>query len=233
MTNITHNIDVLDGLRSLDDNSIDTIITSPPYNKKGLAGGKIKTGNQIWGKFNIDYDVYSDDMDEQDYQNWQIDILNECHRVLKPGGSMFYNHKNRRYKCKEYTPHEWIVKSDINLFQTIIWNRNNSPSINNTHLMPVYEYIFWMTKTQKTPKIYRDRLDTIKDIWNISPSRNKKHPATFPEKLVENCSLLTTNEGDTILDIFSGIGTTSKVCKKLNRNFIGFEISNEYISNQI
>jgi modification methylase len=210
-----HNIDVLLGLKNIEDNSIDTIITSPPYNKFGLS------------KFShrkINYKGYDDDMNEDDYQNWQIEILNECWRVLKPKGSMFYNHKNRRVDCKEWTPHDWITKSKLNLYQTIIWNRNQSPSIFNTFLLPTYEYIFWLTKNQKTPRVYRNRLDTIKDIWNIKPSRSKIHPATFPEKLVENCLLLTTDEGDLILDPFAGIGTTLNVCERMNRKSIGFDI---------
>jgi modification methylase len=204
----------------LEDNSIDTIITSPPYNKYGLSK---------FGHRKIDYDVYSDDMKEEDYQQWQINIMNECHRVLKPGGSMFYNHKNRRVNCKEHTPHDWITKSNLNLYQTIIWNRNQSPSIFNTFLLPTYEYIFWFTKERKSPRVYRNRLDSIKDIWNITPSRSKIHPATFPEKLVENCVLLTTDEGDVVLDIFSGVGTTCNVSKRLGRDYIGFEISEKYI----
>jgi modification methylase len=215
------NIDVIDGLKNLNDNSIDCIITSPPYNKYGLS------------RFNhrkIKYDLYDDNMDEEEYRKWQIEILNECKRVVKPGGSVFYNHKNRRVNCKEHTPHDWILSCDLNLYQTIIWNRNQSPSIFNTFLLPTYEYVFWFSKERKTPKVYRNRLDTIKDIWNITPSRSKIHPATFPEKLVENCILLTTNEGDTILDPFAGVGTTLNVADRLNRNSIGFEISKKYIN---
>lgn len=209
------NIDVLEGLKEIPDNSIQTIITSPPYNKYGLS------------KFNhrkIKYKDYDDDMNEVDYQNWQIQILNECYRVLKVDGSLFYNHKNRRVDCKEYIPHDWITKSKLNLYQTIIWNRNQSPSIFNTFLLPTYEYVFWMTKTRKTPKVYRNRLDSIKDIWNITPSRSKIHPATFPEKLVENCILLTSDEGDIVLDPFVGVGTTCIVADRLDRVSIGFDI---------
>ena len=218
--NKIYNIDILEGLSKLEDNSIDCIITSPPYNKYGL------------NKFNhrkIKYNQYEDNMDELEYQQWQIKILNEFIRVIKPGGSIFYNHKNRRANCKEYSPYEWLLKSDINIYQTIIWNRNVSPSIFNTFLLPTYEQIYWITKTNKTPKVYRYRLDHIKAIWDIKPSRNKNHPATFPEKLVENCILLTTNEGDIVLDPFMGVGTTAKVCKELNRNYIGYELSEEYI----
>jgi len=218
--NKIYNIDVLEGLSKLQDNSIDCIITSPPYNKFGLSKFKHRK---------IKYDEFEDNMYEPDYQKWQILILNEFKRVIKPKGSIFYNHKNRRVNCKEYTPFDWILKSDLNLYQSIIWNRNQSPSIFNTFLMPTYEYIYWMTKTNKTPNVFRNRLDSIKDIWNIPPSRSKIHPATFPEKLVRNCILLSSNEYDIILDPFSGTGTTCNVAKSLNRNYIGFEISKNYI----
>ena len=56
-------IDCIEGLKELDDNSIDTIVTSPPYNKKGLLG-KVTPGNQHWQKFNIDYATYDDNMPE-------------------------------------------------------------------------------------------------------------------------------------------------------------------------
>jgi len=213
-------IDAILGMKELEDNSIDCIITSPPYNKYGLSK---------FGHRKIKYKGYTDDMTEDHYQEWQIEVLNEFSRILKPGGSVFYNHKNRRVNCREWTPHDWITKSKLNLYQTIIWNRNQSPSIFNTFLLPTYEYVFWMTKERKTPKVYRSRLDTIKDIWNITPSRSKIHPATFPEKLVENCLLLTTNEGDIVLDPFAGVGTTLSVCDRLGRRSIGFDIT-EYIN---
>jgi len=218
--NKIYNIDVLDGLRQLEDNSIDCIITSPPYNKFGL---------NRFGHRKIKYDVYDDNMDEDEYQEWQIEILNECVRVLKPKGSIFYNHKNRRVNCREYSPLEWLLKIKGNIYQTIIWNRNATPSIFNTFLMPTYEQVYWITKTNKTPKVYRSRLDNIKAIWDIVAGRSKKHPAIFPDKLVENCILLSTDENDIVLDTFMGIGTTANVAKRLNRNYIGFEISKEYI----
>ena len=66
--------DCIEGMKELDDNSIDCIVTSPPYNKKGLLGN-VKLGNQIWGKFNIDYDTYGDDMPEDEYQAWMVEVL--------------------------------------------------------------------------------------------------------------------------------------------------------------
>ena len=81
--------DCIEGLKELKSDSVDCIVTSPPYNKKGLLG-KVKKGNQIWGKFNIDYNTYGDDMPEEEYQAWMIAFLNECYRVIKPTGSIFF-----------------------------------------------------------------------------------------------------------------------------------------------
>ena len=58
--------------------------------------------------------------------------------------------------------------------------------------------------------------------------KKTKHPAQFPEKLAQDHILSWSNEGDTVLDPFMGSGTTAKMAKLNNRNFIGFEISKEY-----
>lgn len=58
---------------------------------------------------------------------------------------------------------------------------------------------------------------------------NLPHPAPFPEELVEQCILSTTEIGDIIIDPFMGIGTTAVVAKKLDRKYVGFDISDEYI----
>ena len=104
-------IDVLEGLKKLDDASIDLIITSPPYNKMGLSG--IQKGKK-WNK-TIDYngDRENDNMDEDEYQQLQLDILNELFRVLKDDGSLFYNHKNRIHNGEIISPYKWLFKSPI------------------------------------------------------------------------------------------------------------------------
>lgn len=76
-----------------------------------------------------------------------------------------------------------------------------------------------------------------KNVWNISPdiklSKNEKylikHPARFPEELAKNHIISWSNEGDLVFDPFVGSGTTAKVAKLLGRNYLGFDISQEYI----
>ena len=110
-------IDVLEGLKQLDDESIDIIITSPPYNLKGLRGGK----NNPRSKWNntIDYngDPNNDNLPEEEYEKWQIDILNECYRVVKKDGSMFYNHKNRIWTGhgEIISPYKWLFQTPFKI----------------------------------------------------------------------------------------------------------------------
>lgn len=94
-TNIIYNEDCLETLAKMKDNSIDLIVTSPPYNKNFYApsSGADKSWSALRGR-QIPYDVYNDSMPPQDYENWQRNIISECIRVLKPSGSLFYNHKD-------------------------------------------------------------------------------------------------------------------------------------------
>ena len=220
--------DCIEGLKELEDNSVNCIVTSPPYNKKGLLG-KTKLGNQIWGKFNIDYNTYGDDMPEEEYQSWMVALLNECYRVIKSDGSIFFNHKPRRYKNRSYLPTDFIQHSNAELYQLIIWDRRNSPNIRNDVLVPCTEHIYWLCKDK--PKVFRDSIqpEYKSEVWVITPERQKKHPAPFPEQLVRNCIQLTTEDGDLVVDPFMGSGTTAVVSQNLNRKWIGFDIDEKYV----
>ena len=89
-----YNEDCLETLAKMEDNSIDLIVTSPPYNK-GLYWKDKKIGRtRSWNVTGIDYDSYQDSMSHDDYVDWQRNIISECIRVLKPSGSLFYNHKD-------------------------------------------------------------------------------------------------------------------------------------------
>ena len=87
----------------------------------------------------------------------------------------------------------------------------------------------WLTKSK--PKVFKENLpkEYQSEVWTINPDRNSNHPAPFPQKLVENCILLTTEENDLVLDPFLGSGTSAIVSKKLNRGYIGIEIDPKYI----
>jgi modification methylase len=221
--------DSLEQLRKLPDSTIHTVVTSPPYNKKGIQNGRTQNSNQIWQKHNIDYNEYHDNMPEDEYQSWIIEVINELHRVITPDGSIFFNHKPRRHNNQARLPTEFIHQSKAHIYQLIIWNRKNSPNIRSDHLLPNTEHIYWLCKDK--PKTFRKNLDTrfLGEIWDIPPQKQTTHPAPFPPQLVENCILLTTQPEDIVLDPFNGIGTTTSVARKLNRRYIGYDLDAKYV----
>lgn len=223
-------IDVLEGLRLLDDNSVDLIITSPPYNKCGLNG---KQMGKKW-KGTIDYggDVNIDNKPEEEYEQWQIDILNECYRVLKKKGSLFYNHKNRIIKGEGEisNPYSWLVKTPFKIRQEIIWDRGSTNDVNRARYLPTTEKIFWLTK-DKSPRF--DRADDTlfkKEVWSFPFKTHTSHPAPFPELLPDNIiHCVSKGERILVLDPFMGSGTVAASAKFNGCDYIGFELLPEYV----
>lgn len=234
MENSILKIDALIGMSMLSDESINLIVTSPPYNKSFFSNGKHKNkGNSIWKRHEIDYNEYEDNMPLEKYEEWMVNILNECGRVLAKDGSIFFNHKPIRYNNKIYHPLSFILKaSNVEIYQEIIWNRKNSPNIRNDIFLPTTERIYWLKKKGCKPKFNRNALSSefISEVWNIPFKKEPFHPAPFPEKLVENCILSCTDKGDLVLDPFIGSGTTAIVAKQHERRFLGFDIDEAYVS---
>lgn len=225
--NKIYNIDCIEGLKQLEDNSIDLIITSPPYNKMGLNG--FQKGKKWHGTIIYDNDVNSDNMNEEDYQNWQIEFLTECFRVLKKDGSMFYNHKNRIHKGTIISPYKWLFKTPFLIRQEIIWDRGSTHNVNRCRFLPTTELIFWLTKSS-SPRFDRT-LDTPfkNEIWSFPFQINTEHPAPFPLELPDNIiHCVAKGETITVLDPFMGGGTTAIAAIKHNCNYVGFEKAENY-----
>ena len=223
-------IDVLEGLRKLPSNSIDLIITSPPYNKAGL-NGKLKRAN--WNK-TIDYggDFNIDNKPEDEYQEWMIKVLNECHRVLKKDGSLFFNHKNRIIKGKGEisNPIDFIRYSPFKVRQEIIWEHSGSANVEPSRYVPSFEKIYWLTKSKKV-RFKRDKDSIFKrDVWRITQQKNTEHPAPFPLEIPNNIiPSVAQGERITVLDPFMGSGTVAVSAILNNCDYIGFELLPEYV----
>jgi modification methylase len=226
-------IDVLEGLKQLDDESIDLIITSPPYNKAGFNGvSKRNPKNDFWKK-TIDYGgiVNIDNMNEDDYEEWQIIFLNECFRVLKKDGSMFYNHKNRVKKNKISFPNEWICKSNFICRQEIIWDRKVVINQDKCRYLPTTEKIYWLIKERKNPRFKLCENILFKsEVWTFPPEFKSEHPAPFPIELPNNIiPCISQGERIVVLDPFMGSGTVALSAKQNGCDYIGFELFQEYI----
>lgn len=224
--------DCLEYMKSLSDNSVNCVVTSPPYNKSFF--NKCKKSNQIWGKFEINYSTYDDNMDIDEYKTWMVSILNELVRIIKPDGSIFFNHKPIRYDNKIFHPLEFINLSNAKVYQEIIWDRKNSPNIRNDILVPCTERIYWLCKDK--PRCYRSELEDRYrgEVWDIpSEKQINNHPAPFPITLPLNCIALSTAAGDTVFDPFMGSGTSGVASVSMGRNFIGTEIDKGYFDTAV
>ena len=199
---------------------VDLIITSPPYN----LGKKHHTGNKIFNS----YTKYSDNMQETNYQEWQIQFLNKCFDILSDSGSIWYNHKNRIRDGIQITPYEWILKSKLIVKQEIVW-QNGSQNFDKIRFYPMTERIYWLAKSPKT-KMFN--IINHHDFFNRSewkPVKTKgEHKRAYP---IEMCLDIIKCFGDSkiILDPFMGSGTTGVACKNLNKIFIGIELDDNYL----
>lgn len=220
-------------LSKLPDNCVDLVFTSPPYN------------------FGLDYASTADDNHWEAYFDKLFEIFTECIRVLKWGGRIIVNVQPL---FSDYIPTHHIIS---NFFiqkkmiwkGEILWEKNNynckytawgswkSPS--NPYLKYTWEFleVFCKGDLKKTGDSANADI-TADDFkkwtvgkWSIAPERKMKeydHPAMFPEELAQRALQLFSFENDIILDPFNGAGTTTAVAKKLNRKYLGIDISEKY-----
>lgn len=209
--------DCLEIMKDIPDKSIDCIITSPPYNI-----GKMHSNSTKHGTYN------GNDMNENDYQDWQLRFMKECFRVLKEDGSFFYNHKVRIKNGAAIHPLQWVFKSDFILKQEITWDMGKSANSDKIRFFPYSERIYWLTKNQK---VKLNNVDNLSDVWRVVPTHKRDdigHIAKMPEQIAEN--IIRSNSYQVILDPFMGSGTTGVAAVNLNRNFIGIEMDEHYFA---
>ena len=237
--NNIHQGDCVELLKRIPDNSVDLIFADPPYNLQ-LNGdlfrpdtSKVDAVDDEWDKFDsfAEYDRFTN--------QW----LAECHRVLKPTGSI------------------WVIGSYHNIFRVgtalqnigfwilndIIWVKTNPmPNFKGTRFNNAHETLIWATKSQSSKftfhyhsmKVMNDDLQMRSD-WvipicqgneRIKVNGMKAHSTQKPEELLYRVLISSSNPGDIVLDPFSGSGTTAAVAKRLGRNYIAFERDEFYIS---
>lgn len=226
------NADAVEELKKIKDNSIDCIITSPPY----------------WKGF--EYEAYFNSYKQ--YLDWCKIWLKECKRVLKEYGTFYLNVANdsettvRAFEMLSIVTNELMFK----LHDTIIWYRYNQQPANTTRqLTNQCEYIFMLKHTSANihldkkqayeyhPDIFKTK--NVGNVWEIpfnkgdkisfakKETKSKWGHSGFPLALPETCILLSTEKHDVVLDCFMGSGTVGVACKKLNRDFIGIELNED------
>ena len=211
--------DNLNVMPDIPDNSIDLVITSPPYNLG--YNRKHHTGNK-------EHCPYPDNIKESEYQDWQIAVLNELYRILKPHGSLLYNHKNRIAKGRTITPYQWILKTPFIVKQEIVWF-NGSQNFDKCRFYPMTERIYWLSKNITTG--FFNHINHH-DMFNMSEwhpvGTRGEHTRAFPEQMCIDV-LKCFPDANIILDPYMGWGTTAIACIKTGRKYIGIELDAGYV----
>lgn len=218
--------DTLRELRKMDDGVVNVGVTSPPYNKQEKHKG--------WLVKNVVYDAYKDAMPESEYQQNQVDILNEIYRVIAPGGSFFYNHKIRWVRGVMLHPMDWLRRTDWTLKQEIIWDRTIAANIRGWRFWQTDERIYWLYKPIGSHLIGKElkSMDAKRtSIWRGVPASKNPHPAPFPLWLPARVitATLDPESPGVVLDPYIGSGTTAVAAKLLGHRYIGIDRSPTYL----
>ena len=220
--------DTLSILSKIDDDVVNVGVTSPPYNKQEKQKG--------WLVKNVVYDTYKDAVPEPEYQQHQVDVLNEIYRVTAPGGSFFYNHKIRWDRGNMYHPMDWLRKTEWTVKQEIIWDRVIAANIRGWRFWQVEERIYWLYKPIGNYLIGKELKSSdakLTSIWRGVPEDGRKnpHPAPFPIWLPARViiSILGTETQGVVLDPYIGSGTTAAAAKLLGHKYIGIDRSETYL----
>jgi len=202
-------------LKNFPSDSIDLIYLDPPF---FTQTNWEKNGNRFSDKFK----------DMEEYINFMSLRLKELHRILKPTGSIYLH-------CDHHASHYLKIEMDkiFNNYQTtIIWKKSTYifGERGNRIFPENSDYILVYTKGDKYIYNIQDSEDEVSNIWtDISRLTKSKYPTQKPEKLLERIILASSNPGDMVLDPFCGSGTTLVVAKKLGRNYIGIDQSEDSI----
>jgi len=226
------NVDIIAGdalveLGKIESGSVDIIVADPPYNL-----GKDYGNNRDVQGFD-DYLAYS--------KNW----LRQAQRILKPSGTL-YVFMGFRFISYLYD----ILDRELQMFfnSWIVWHYTQGMG-KTKGFSPRHDDILMFTKSKEfkfnldnvrvPQKYYRDRNNmrgaNPGDVWEFSHvhycnGNRQDHPTQKPEGLIERMILASSDEGDLVVDPYSGSGTTLRVCQQLNRRAIGIEINPDYVA---
>lgn len=235
--------DACERLNEIQDESVDLIVTSPPYDNLRKYNG---TG------------------DSWNHTKFQC-IAQNLARVLKPGGVIVWVVNDKTEKgTKSGTSFRqalYFMEIGLNLNDTMIWRKTNPmPQVKQPRYSSCFEYMFVFSKG--LPKTFNPIMRECKlggklydstaknmdgesgrhkltynvnkemvdyNIWDIAVAQNKtSHPAVYPIEIPLKHIQSWSNEGDVVLDPFMGSGTTGLAALELNRKFVGIEMNNEY-----
>jgi site-specific DNA-methyltransferase (adenine-specific) len=217
--------DALDLMARLPSASIKAVVTSPPYNLRNSSGNGMRDGRGgKWHRAELlkGYTTHADSMPHAAYVGWQRRCLAEMMRLLRPDGAIFYNHKWRVQKGLLQDRSDIVAGFPVR--QIIIWHRSGGINFNPGYFLPNYEVIYLIAKKDFT---LAPKANALGCVWRIAQQTGTPHPAPFPPELARNC-LAAIDEGP-VLDPFIGSGTTGLVAAERGLDWIGIDISADYL----
>lgn len=228
----------LEVLKNIKPESIDMIFADPPYflSNNGITcqGGKMVSVNKgSWDRFS------DNGTSIEEKHKFNRKWINLCKKVLKPNGTIWISGTMHNI----YSVGMALEQEGFKIINNITWQKTNPPpNLACRCFTHSTETILWAQKNDKKSHHFfnYELMKTLnagkqmKDVWTGSltkPSEKKygKHPTQKPEYLLERIIQASTVQGNIVLDPFCGSGTTGVVANRLGRNFIGIDLSEEYL----
>jgi DNA modification methylase len=229
-------MDSVEFVKQLDDNSVDMIVTDPPYNisqKKKIDRTHINNrALHREGKKSkvLDFDFGAWDFFEtSDYLKWMEVQFVEWYRVAKDNCSVYMWCPKSEVSFLEYL----LKKVGFRVRSTLVWcKKNPTPQIFKVGFMSGTEFCIFATKHEGRKHKWKVEHGQQLNYWVRGIVQGKErtiHPTQKPLDLTRHFIKLGSDEGDVIIDPFMGSGTTAVACKIMNRRYIGCDINPEYI----
>ncbi|TXT24696.1 MAG: Modification methylase LlaDCHIB [Gallionellaceae bacterium] len=212
----------------------DMIFADPPYflSNGGItchAGKMVKVDKGEW--------------DKSRGPNWNHEFnlawLERCQKLLKPNGTIWVSGTHHIIHSVGFA----MQQLDMKILNDITWEKPNPPpNLSCRYFTHATETILWAAKNQRSKHLFNYPLmrtqnggKQMKSVWRFTaPGREEKffgkHPTQKPIGLVERCILASTNEGDLLLDPFSGSATTGMAAIKTHRKYVGIELDANYLA---
>lgn len=211
--NNIYNMDCLEGLQLIENNTVDLLLTDPPYNIS------MRSNFHTMGRNGVDFGEWDKGFDQESWLYLALD-------KVKKGGSViiFNDWKNIGVMRTILEDKGFILK------ELIQWKKTNPMPRNRDRLyVTSCEFAIWAVKGKGwTFNRQRDTYENTIFEYPLVSNKQRIHPTQKKEELIQDILKIHSNEEDLVLDTFMGSGTTAKCCKKLNRRFIGFELNKDY-----
>ncbi len=206
----------------LEDGSIDLVITDPPFNVSGRHGRR---------EFDYGEGSEEDSRSPEEYAAWTGQWIDECLRVLKPGGQLY------ALMSLKWLPYWAPLLKDMK-WHILPWAKTIAFLHRENTYLRAWEPVLWIVKPGAKHRLRRAYTYEADKDWLIGPNAvgeaeanpiKKRHPTPRPDWVFEYFLVRGSQPGDTVLDPFVGSGTCGFVARRLGRAFVGYDINRQYV----